>query len=807
MAVLSNIMQIYQSYPWVFDGIIICTLLGVLFRILFEKGKIGEEKQARKLGGIFGFFLGIAMIGYMQYRGWLLFIDGGPWIFGIIIMSLCAVFWAIIDGYLNHEKRSMTIPIAFVVATGLIYAFLNFVPSYMAGVSDLFGGSIWIWHLIMWCLMIFILFWALTGLMAGAYPEGGGIPGVGRRIASGWQHVKDAYDWAKKEGVGSAAKWTAKAPFKAGWWGMKGLAHGAGAIARRTPLVKRLFKGKGVSTPEDLDNAGKETDTQLGDTTGKANELDQALQASKAIHQKIVEILNKIRELSKTTKKDITTLKPDECTGIAAALKEQINELGKIPLPGKEILDKIAKTKDSIENAKSSVEYYTATAGIYEKLPILLSLIEQIEDAGKRAAFEVEAKKEQEHMNFIAGKLQEIAKEFEDNVNIILQDKDLTEVTTKISDLLGTTVEIITQAGIQIEDLNKIPGVKEENQEAARVKISETCTKLIDLTTVAIEKLGTFDRATIDAKLRPEIRMIDKIRVTYQKKRDEIHKEYNTIMKDVEALIAQVQEILSHQATPEEKAALIASLSEVLEIIKRERDTLRALLTDAKTFIKVLNLSFLRVRGQKDIAAKTIVTEEGEEVLEMTAATPAAAIPTGEEEAENITTAAIEEAKKLRKTAATNLQTAKVTITKTISQLRYAEGHLTTILNKGTGISPENRKKLGQLLRNLSAFLSEEEDLKSLIQMLGSYEDYVFNIIMARVIKHAAGKRKPKMTVSAAINEMIKIINRLKKKLELLDTEIGYIEKEVKEMAVPAPSGSSTGAVGPIEMPVPPPPA
>ena len=84
-----GLMGYYNSAPWIFDGAIICLFLGLLFRILFEKAKIGkDEKDMRKFGSIVGFLMGISLVGYMEFRNWHLLTDGGQWLFGALRLIL-----------------------------------------------------------------------------------------------------------------------------------------------------------------------------------------------------------------------------------------------------------------------------------------------------------------------------------------------------------------------------------------------------------------------------------------------------------------------------------------------------------------------------------------------------------------------------------------------------------------------------------------------------------------------------------------------------------------------------------------------
>lgn len=166
---IPSLLAIYNSAPWIFDAVMLCTFLGLLFRSLIQKANIGKgDAQSKKIGSVLGFFLGLAMTGYLEFRGWHLFTDGGPWVLGTIVILLAMMLWAVTDKYFEGKHRTTTIPIYFIAAMIILWAFSHTLPSFNTGLTAL-GQWRWLVYIVFWAGLIFILFWALTSLFGLKY--------------------------------------------------------------------------------------------------------------------------------------------------------------------------------------------------------------------------------------------------------------------------------------------------------------------------------------------------------------------------------------------------------------------------------------------------------------------------------------------------------------------------------------------------------------------------------------------------------------------------------------------------------------
>ena len=774
MAVLSNIMQIYQSYPWVFDGIIICTLLGVLFRILFEKGKIGEPAQAKKLGGIFGFFMGIAMIGYMQFRGWTLFIDGGPWIFSIIIISLVLVFWAILDGMLKHESRSVTIPLALIVALGLIYAFLNFVPAYMSGVRDIFGPYTWVWHLIIWCLMIFVLFWALVGMMAGGKIPG--VLGIGGGIAKG---LGDA--------LGGAMDYVG------GWRAKRKAAKGA--------------RAKPADTPEETKKIDTETDKDLVDAGKEADKTDKALDTAKAISGALAKILNDIRSSANGVRQFPPQFKSANYKSASEWLNKKLGELNteKKKFDGIQLVAKLINVQEALQVAKSDVDAELQRIGTYTKINELVTKIGQISnDNPEKPQLIADAKAEQDHLATIVAGLQVIIKTFEDAVNEVLKEEHIAQTKAKIEELDNqlTVIQALLPTVIKdIADLAKEPMA--EAKKELQTKINANCDKLVTATTLAIEILGTLNKVVIDGMLKQGLKVTEVAITRFIESKRQYIADFVKLQKDVDALLARVNEILSKQATPEEKTALGAELHKIREILLAQIAILQTLITHANSFIGVLTKAWNEIVGTekgaaiKGVARMKIGEEEASIGFKGERKGKAIEIPAGETEAQKVIIATLARAQEMRKTDADVLKAAAKT------ELTKAQAAVAGILSKGKGISAQQRKDLEALLGALNDIVHDETELNQWYALFADYEKTVVNIIIERSKLKTKKQRKTIESVVYAFNGLLK---NLKTKLDKLKAALAFIEKVEKEITaeISAPTPPSGGVGAP---PIPPPPS
>ncbi|MBD3304170.1 hypothetical protein GF343_03425 [Candidatus Woesearchaeota archaeon] len=775
MAILDNLMSIYQSYPWVFDGIIICVLLGVLFRILFEKGKIGDEKQAKKLGGIFGFFLGIAMIGYMQYRGWTLFIDGGPWVFSIVIISLVLVLWAVMDGLLKHEHRSVTLPLAFVVATMLIYAFLNFVPSYMAGVGNLFGDSVWIWHLIMWCLMIFILFWALLGMMAGGMPKAG-------------------------EGFWGAVGGAIKAPFKAAGWGLEG----AGDIYdwwkdKRADRKRRAAaREKPADTPEETEKIDTDTDTDLADASEEAEKTDKALDAAKAISSALAKVLNEIRASANGARQFPAEFKPENYSNISKWLKAKQGELNseKKSFDGIKLVEKLINAQEALQKAKADVNAELQKIGTYTKINEAITKIGQISDDNpEKARLLADAQAEQKHLAQIVSGLQAVIKPFEDAINEILKKEELAQTKSKIEELDNHITALQALLPAVIKDLAELgKEIPEEAKKPLQDKIKPNCDKIITSATNAIETLGTLNKVIIDGRLKQGVIAAEAAITRFIESKKIYIKDFVQLQADVDALLARINQILSKQMSPKEKTTMVTALDNIKNTIATQKNELLTLITEAEKFIKAIKKAWeIQTETKRKMETDIAITEKK---------TTEELIKQQEEEARAQITAAIEAAKKEQTDTVKILTAGAATVKKAKSELVTARNMLSQLVQKTAG---KRRKNAEILLKNLNYMLEEEEEIQKGLNFLRDYEKYIIDTVLART-----ELPKTKRKIGSVIYELRnKIIKPLKEIVQMLDEELIFLTKEEKELTAepispPPPSGAATR---PIEMPVPPPPA
>lgn len=766
MPLLTDMISTYQSYSWIFDGIIICTVLGMLFRILFAKAKISsDDKQSKKFGGVVGFFMGIVMIGYMQYRGWTLFIDGGPWVFTVVILAIVGVLWSIIDGYLQGKSRSITLPIAFVVALGLIYGFLSYIPSYMAGVQDIFGEWTILWHIFIWAMMVFILFWALAGMMAGGGPRG--YRRAGRDV---WKGIKKA---------GSGLGWLAKKPVQA-----------AGAIGSKIPGIKRAFKrkpGEAPTTPEETEQTQRETDQRLEDAHKKTEKADKALDAAKAIHQDMARILNQIRGLAKNAQTEIGKMNPADRTAISTYLQTKLKELkaARKQFAAIDFVGKLTKAREAVEMARAETQNRIAEINNYTGVKELITEANKIQDENKRAGFLQQAEAERKYLQEIKARLQQVFLTFENAIKEVLTEEHITKTKKDVLDLQKRldAIEALT-AGLAGE----LPDAKDK---PAQGKAAQAGATLVTQTTLAIEQLGTLNNVIINGILKQGTAAAEAAIERYIKTKRVVLEDFMRVQKDIQAMLAQIRKLLTEQISAKERATMVTALKNIKNTIGQQKQELLTLIEESEKFIKAIKKAWTIEKETKRKMETAVAITEKKTTEEL--------IKQKEEEARAQITAAINIAKKEQEDTVKILNAGAATVKKAKEELARARNMLSQLMQKTAG---KRRQNIEMLISNLNYMLKEEEEIQKGMNFLRDYETYIINTVLART-----EEPKKKRKIGSVVYELTRnVINPLKKIVEMLDQELIFITKEEKEFTKepvppPAPSGGFTSE----RVPAPPP--
>ena len=574
----SSLMGLYNSAPWIFDGIIICMFLGLLFRILFEKAKIAkEEKDSKKFGGIVGFLMGVSIVGYMQFRNWHLLIDGGPWLFGALILILGTFIWTLVDGYFGEDSRSTTIPVVTALTLFALWFFLTNVPSYSNQLDFVLGEIGFprgIFNIIVWGCLLFVIMWALLSLFGispgggifGGDGTGGEGPGIFRR---GWRWLFGGGPSTGKPGL-----------FRRGW---------------------RRFFGKGGDdgggpappAPDDITGPDKKTDGDIDDADGDLDNAGDELEKIKAVIKKLMEILKKIHGFEKNKKEKIDkTKKPEEFYN---ALVTLIDELEKEieNFKGTKMLAKMEESSKKIEKATADNKSWMLgnIKGSEKSIKSLLDAISKKINSPEKEKLAEKAEELLKYLETLKVKYSELCDWTKKQLDTALTDDKLKTAEKSMTDLYNELVQVVqlmAAQGKRIQSLNK---ADEEEKKKTFEEIKENCDDIMGLIVSTIERLKDVAGADIFGMLEHGIKILSNLLQEFQGKRKPLVEELKKLSQEITLLREEYEKILKKQIEKEEGTL---DLRKYAATIEAERLKLVEVIESGKQLLKDLAAWFKR---------------------------------------------------------------------------------------------------------------------------------------------------------------------------------------------------------------------
>ena len=164
---MTDISVVYSNYSWIFDSIIIATVLGMLFRELFKKAGLTE-----KLGGIVGVAAGFITVVWIHAQGNSLLMLG-PWII-LFLSALFGVFiYKIVPGQNKLIKTALGV-LAGIFTAGLLLG----AKGYPGGLGNTIFMATSLAYILLWTALIAIAAGGLVGATRGA--------AEGVRSGEGW---------------------------------------------------------------------------------------------------------------------------------------------------------------------------------------------------------------------------------------------------------------------------------------------------------------------------------------------------------------------------------------------------------------------------------------------------------------------------------------------------------------------------------------------------------------------------------------------------------------------------------------------
>ena|GEM_PF-4712066 len=809
----SSFLSIYNSAPWVFDGLILCIILGVLFRELFKKTRLSaDEKKSQTIGGVIGFCMGMMLVGYMEYAGIHLIPDLGPWIIVVLIILFGVLAWTWIDGKLGNKHRlwsalivaAITVLILVLVLTG-VPLFNNrvgsFTGSFIPGgiLSAIPATFIFIALLVFLALLILVIVYlvmSLTGAAAGAAP---GVPGeswLGRLFGWGGGALKGLAGYGK-----GAGKWTfGKALEK-----LPGLG----------PHLKKLWPfGKPTV---DITEQDAEITKKIAELDEAINNATDRIEKAKLISQKIRLILQLIIKSASTIEPKLAQAKEKQCEeyhgeliGLSAELKDAMNLFQGLEI-SKTLNEAKQKRTEVINAARNlTVAVNQGPAGLQQ----LIDAVKKIKKEETREYYVDELASINNDLDATAEQIAKLNAELSKSITAVFKDEDLASAISKIG-------EIVKKMDLFRNLLSDVAGRIKKCDPADADETKSALQQVIYRATDANNFLATFELTELLARLETGLRTMEKALDVYSTKEKYFVNYFEKLQTMIAAKVTEVEGKLTEEAeiTTKEirryQAKLGAELHEIRRILLAQITVLQTLITSAKGFIGILTKVWKAVtggaQGELEVRGKQEVISEGASLGEVEFAGKRKGklidIPASETEAQKIIVATIARTQEKNKEATDILATGTAQVKKAVAEIKNARNMLAKILEKGKGISAQQRKDMETLLTILNSILSDENELKKWYGLLDSYEKTIINLIVER---SRMTKKKERGTIGKVVYALNKLLTDLNKKLENLNAALAFIEKverEVIEMAVPAPPSSSPSAKEPIEMPVPPRPA
>lgn len=481
---LPDIVAIYNIAPWLFDGAILCTIFGLLFRELFKKAKITEEKN-ESLGGIVGFAIGLILLIGMYRKGWQL-VDIWPWLLLALLLIGSVLLWRFLNEMTeNHHPwlAALLVIMLMTLVGGLVAGSMpEFIPAEIG-----WWGGLFI-RLAIWLALIGLAAWLIIGgvtqpgggLLGGLLKSGAGL--IARGIAAG----------AKGIAGGIAA-------------GVKGIAKGAAAGA------KGIAKGIAAIAVGIAGQIGK-----LGTILNNAKKRRAAVKAKLKAIKEAAEKLRKIKEAAHKEIKDIA----DHIDGVTEEGKlEYMNEIkayltninkAYLELLSHEVMgefEKCHKEHDNIDTALKQL--LTFVKNYLDALKAVGTTITGIKNPTIKAQLEAEFRKHlPEISELYATTIPGAIKRFDEGVNEALKTAkvsrienvfaEITKTKKELDDLLneiiGLFTELIRQGALAPPDLKN--SIKTKCTEAAgkctvlNAKIEELIKSSLPYMETAVKALG-----------------------------------------------------------------------------------------------------------------------------------------------------------------------------------------------------------------------------------------------------------------------------------------------------------------------------
>lgn len=761
MAEIPNILEVYNYAPWLFDGAVICLVLGLLFRIIFKKSRIGtDENQSAKLGGIIGFVIGLITVTGMQTKG-LLLIDLWSWlVLGVLALG-AILLWKWLTELFPERKWMVTLFV--LVITALIAGtLLGSMPEFTTVTFGSWGEGLMKW--VVWLAIIFLIIWGLSR-MPSLFRRGGGGEGGG--------------GGGGEEGGG-------------GWW----------PPWRRKPKTKKPDEAK-----KDVDKAEGDAENKKDDAKKATDNASAAAIAARAAAEKLKKAKDTLRDYLASIKDDVGKMNAKKLRTCEATIANHFMLWQKAyeEFTRQKIIDEFEICHRNYDQLGNSLKTLLGQINEYSnELKAIGSEIAKIEDAAIKAQMTEEYRTCESELSAVQSELTTALKKFDEDVKEALKDANLAMLAKSLEDINKDSItfrdEVNALALRCFEALANELDNKGPNADALRYDLETGLTTIFNICQALNEKIDTFLNSYL-SYLETAIKALKSALNLSTNVLEDIERRFNEIHTKTEELGNKADAQYSKEKA--EKAARegeLAEINDIIILVDAERKKLGDLIQHTRQFINMLITLFKLKAG--DIAElETKVqeaTEEGVPIEKVFRGVSGAKVkvlfPEDPAAAAGMTQEKIDIVKGWLKAEFKDVAQNKKTVNDAITALTKAANDLQARLNSGTGIPIGHEPKLRALLANLQKFLAEEAKVKMALE---NYEEFVLSVVDAQVMA-ALTNKSFKRTVIPTLQKALEILRDLENLIKNLGAEEYIIREEAIEEAIPPSGGRRTAEPEPI---------
>ncbi len=753
MAEIPNILEVYNYAPWLFDGAVICLVLGLLFRELFAKSKIGKDDgQSAKLGGIVGFVIGLIIVIGMQTKG-LLLIDLWSWLVIGILAVGALLLWKWLIGIFGNEHKWMVTLFVIVMTALIAGTLLGSMPEFTTVTFGSWGEGLMKW--VVWLAIIFLIVWALSRMPkifkggGGGGEGGGGGGGWWPRWPFGGKKPKTPKEEEPEvEGAEQGARDASR--------GASDAADGASTAVERTlTAVEKLKKTKDAAR-DDIANIETKIDT-----------------ASEADIQKYATVVTNYLNLIK--KAYTAFVQPRAIDEFERCHREH----DKLATAVRAFIDELKRYLDSLRGLGASINSI-------EDLTIKTQLSEDY----RRYESEISTK----HAELVAA-----LKKFDEDTKEAIRTANATQAETLIIEIAETKQRLDAQFAVLAASLQGLIGLTGTAAEQKKNEIKTACTTAINVCELLNEKIHTLEShlSYLDSALNALKNALSQ----------NINTALDGAMRLFEELKPQVRELegkINLQLQREEAARRARTegmheIEQIIATIEAQKAALRGLIDHTENFVRILMRLFTLGITPDEASALTGTLNAklgGKRAAFIIGAAGKAYenLPKDNAEAEEKAKEKILAAQGLLAAEFKDVAQNKKIVDTAIIEITNAAAQLKLRLDTGEGVTIEQKPKLQTLYNNLLQFLAAEEKIK---KVLSNYEEFVLNVIKAHLQLVAAGGKKS-LRATTILGYAIEAVKELRALLDLLSTEEIVIREGAEEAEIPPSGGRRTVPPGPI---------